>query len=116
MNLKIIWLIAILAILLCGCAGQADTTPTSQDPTATNTLPADPDDITRPFYNGEPIELPEDEFDDDAGGILSSRPLNETEPTVTEPPVTQPSATQPTPTESPVTNWDPDTLPEDVFE
>ena len=55
------------------------------------------------------IELPPDEFGDDVTGVFESHPI--TEPEETEPEETKQETNPPAPTA-----WDPDVLPEDVFE
>ena len=105
MNFKIFALIAVLAILLCGCGNTNTPSQTNPDgsvtPTVTesNTDPAtDPgniDDITLPTGNWGSIDLPTDEFDDTP--VITPVTKPNTEPTiqVTEPPATEPAVTQP---------------------
>ena len=130
MKIKFLILALVLSLTVCALCACGDNepapteTPTEAPTTATEpvtepadkglfvTDPIDPLLTTPEILQG--IELPPDEFGDDVTGIYESHPA--TDPAETEPVETEPEQTE-KPTEAPApTAWNPDILPEDVFE
>lgn len=126
MKMKFLIFTLILCLTLtalCACGGK-DADPTEAPTTAPEVTEAagdptdkgifatedtDLDDVITLPEGLQGIELPPDEFGDDVTGIFESHPI--TEPNETEPEETEKETNPPVPTA-----WDPDVLPEDVFE
>ena len=113
-------LLCLSVCVLCAC-GVSEPVPT-ETPSAPTATEPDAEPTDKGIFIPESVDplltlpediqdnlLPEDEFGDDVTGIFESHPI--TEPEETDPNETEEPTEAPTPTV-----WDPDVLPEDVFE
>ena len=117
-----ILMIVTLLFAACGNTEPADTQGT-KEPTGTSgsnetTTPDNSQEdnsdgviiYTKP--DGQTvIQFPDDVFDDEDGGVMSSRPIDSNVTDSTEPVVTEPSAPENT-----TSNWNPTVTPDDEFE
>ena len=119
MNVKIFLLIAILAILLCGCSNSSATEipfPESTNGGVNFGEQSNTDIEDNIFTLPEELQggiLPEDDFDDE-DQVVSSTPIA-TEPKPTEPKPTEPKPTEPPATQPATSGRPPEVLPEDDF-